>query len=362
MLSVATLITAFFISPYKFNYIPEPNEIFNSYIKLISSFLYFILGYNLFKNQDITIAYKWYSYGAVMIGFIGIIIVFFNVNIFSRDYFFEGPRYIGLMSDPNYYAVIMCTSLVYFLRKRNINKILKAICYVIIFLSVAISGSKTGMIIFITYTMVILFQATISTKTKGQLIKNITILLLFVGSLPLLSNYFMKIIQGIETQHPIFKRVLVLFYDFGAAVSGDGSGRDRTWSSAIDIIKESPFGVGIGSYLNVRTSLHGGGGLAHNTYLQIISEWGVPLSLILFLFLLHLVIKHLILNNKYQVESVVVRDILLILLIGSISLSLNNARMFWFFIGALSCSNIGEKDLKSLRYATGESKKIYHTK
>lgn len=338
VLSVVSLSTAFFISPSKFNYAINLSNIMDNYIKLISSFLYFLLGYIFFKNSKIELVYKWYSIGAVIIGFFGIIIVFFNISAFRNEFFFEGSRYIGLMNDPNYFSVVQCTALPYFIRDKSIKKVYRIISCIVIFLAVAISGSKTGMIIFISYIVFTYARIILSGKSKKQLFKSFVFFLLSIILLPLILRLFNIVIDAIVSIHPVFDRVRVLFYDFSSAIFEGGSSRDNTWIGAIDLIKKSPIlGVGIGSYLTVRDILHGGGGLSHNTYLQIIAEWGIPLALTFLIFIFYVVIKHIIVSNKIRdkLKSIITRDILIILLLGSMSLSLNNARMFWFFLGAL---------------------------
>ncbi len=349
--SIITLSTAFFISPHRFNYVPNPNEIINNYIKLCSSFLYFLLGYNLFKERLIYVVYRWYSLGAITLGIIGIFMFFFKISIFPRQYFFQGPRYIGLMNDPNYFAVIQCTALVYFIRNKNIKKITLFMSYLVIFLSVVISSSKTGMLVFISYTIAIFIKNMLWNKNKKQIIRNFVIIAIIIVFLPSLSALMMKIIKYISTKYWSFRRVAVLFYDFNSAISEGGSGRDVTWAAALDIIKVSPLlGVGIGSYLEIMGNLQRVKLLAHNIYLQIFAEWGLILGSILFFYIFYLIFKYTFLNyskdsdhskdlnqqkNNYN-QKLILRDIILILMIGSLSLSLNNARMFWIFFGALS--------------------------
>ncbi|NLY08802.1 MAG: O-antigen ligase family protein [Tissierellia bacterium] len=336
LLSVITVSSAYFISPNKFNYMVNIDLIINNYLKLVSSFIYFILGYNFYKNMKMDLVYKWYSIGAVIVGLMGVLIVFFNINIINNEYLFMGSRYIGLMSDPNYFSVIQCTALVFFMRKKDLSKTFRVLCCIVIFLSIALAGSKTGMIVLICYTLIVLGETILINRTRQQLLKNLFIVLVIIILLPFLFNLFNATINAIASVYPTFDRVKILFVDFGSAISDGGSSRDRTWSVAIDIVKESPiFGVGIGSYLAVTNAVHGGGGFAHNTYLQIMAEWGMPLSSTLFIFMFYIIFKHVASNRKMRSESIIIRDIFIILLIGSLALSLNNARMFWLFLGAL---------------------------
>lgn len=336
LLSVSSLNTSLFVSPYKFNYDLKINPIVIDYIKLTSSFLYYVLGYNLARQKKVSSIYKWYSIGAIAIGILGILIVLLNINVFRGFLFYQGVRYIGLMNDPNFFALIQCTALVYVIKNRDYNKITQILLSIVIFVSIVISGSKTGIIIIVLYLTISYVRMFLKNNTKESLIKKLLVLIVILVLVPVLLSAMEIALEKLISINPSLGRIRVLFNDFDSAISVGGSSRDRAWSGAIDTIIQSPLvGVGTGSYLSVRMA-RGGGGFAHNTFLQIIAEWGIPFASIMFTYMAYVFYKT---RNFYnQQHSMIVRDILLILLIGSLSLSINNARMLWLFFGVL-CSD-----------------------
>ena len=75
--------------------------------------------------------------------------------------------------------------------------------------------------------------------------------------------------------------------------------------------------------------------LAHKTFLQLAAEWGIPLTVALFTFISIILIKSNTVNESNTEISIVLRDIIILLLVGSMAISLNNARVLWLFLGAL---------------------------
>src|SRR5699024_4830073 len=97
-------------------------------------------------------------------------------------------------------------------------------------------------------------------------------------------------LEYLLTALPSLERVLTIFTNIDSAVSESGSGRSVAWNTSIEIIKLSPLiGIGIANYIQLSTQFFGVGNIAHNTYLQLLAEWGMPLAL-LFLSYVFLVI------------------------------------------------------------------------
>ena len=73
-----------------------------------------------------------------------------------------------------------------------------------------------------------------------------------------------------------------MFGDFQLGLQSRGSNRLAAWSIRVGVISLSPtVGIGVGTYVQV-SRIVGGRVLAHNTFLQLVSEWGVVLTAILF--------------------------------------------------------------------------------
>jgi O-antigen ligase len=153
--------------------------------------------------------------------------------------------------------------------------------------------------------------------------------------MPVLVREWKNILNIISDIIPPFRRIAVLFTDFRIAFSEAGSGRDVTWETAMRLIRISPiFGIGIGTYTGITALEWGVRSIAHNTYLQMAAEWGLPLAVLFFAVVVWLLIQSS--REIYNFEIVKISiDIILVFLLGSLALSLNNARMFWFTLGLL---------------------------
>src|SRR5690625_7755465 len=100
--------------------------------------------------------------------------------------------------------------------------------------------------------------------------------------------------------------------------------------------------------------------LAHNTYLQGSAEWGLILAVVFFVWLArHTFLRPLEISHRaaWAISS----NALLVLLVGSLGLSLNYSRLFWVLLGATvathllsqatlsSCKGAAPKTLPSTR-------------
>lgn len=337
LVSTVVLITAIFYVPINFQYTPNPVRIISDYIKLIAIFIYFLLGYNLAKKNLLQETMKWYSFFGLFIGVIGIVFTLFHITSFSDLLFYEEIRYRGLMIDPNYYAVLQITALVFATRSKVLDNRWKGLAYAITFLAVVVSGSKTGLITLGCYIAVRVTEYFVQKDKKSVVI---IALLFFIAlaalGIPLSYDYLLQFISTLTASIPSIERVEFLVTDFGSAFSEGGSGREETWNVALQIIKMSPFiGIGIGTYTNIGFNYFQYDNVSHNTFLQLSAEWGIPLASLLFIYLFMMLSKITFQKDLRTEENIILRDIILILLMGSMAVSLNNARVFWFILGAL---------------------------
>src|SRR5690606_31719010 len=124
ILSILVLITAAIYVPYAFGLSPSTTIVFN-YIKLIAVFLYFVIGNNLERLGMLNESIKWFSLGSLVIVIIAIICNLLNVQLFSSILFDNSVRFKGLMSDPNYFAILQIIAISYFLNTDSFNKVTK---------------------------------------------------------------------------------------------------------------------------------------------------------------------------------------------------------------------------------------------
>ncbi|GIN84299.1 O-antigen ligase family protein [Heyndrickxia sporothermodurans] len=345
IVSAVVLFTAVIYVPIKFEISPGPIRIISDYIKLIAIFVYFIVGYNLSKLGFTQTIIKWYSIFGVFLGGLGVLFTVFHLSIFSNLLYFAGTRYKGLMIDPNYFSVLNISALAYVSRIKAIKNRYKIFIIFITFLSVLSAGSKTGMITFFCYFVLRIIEYLFLTKKKMfSVILQLLFITFFILFIPIFISKFSEVISYLSVHFPSFSRVEYLFTDFGSAISESGSGRDDTWKVAIQIIQLSPLiGVGIGTYTDIAYEMFQYNNVAHNTFLQLSAEWGLPLAFFFFSYLLFTIGKVTFSNKQSSPRNLILRDIIVVLLIGSVSISLNNARVLWIFLGAMLFSLDGKK-------------------
>lgn len=337
IVSIVVFISAYYIVPLEFSYYPRPVRVAGDYMKLAAVFLYFLAGYNLAKEQDLEWVFKWYAFFAAFIGGIGLFLTVVKIDPLISVFYFAEIRFKGLMNDPNYFALLQITAFVYFSRSAAIPSPVKGIAFFLIIFSVLISGSKTG---FITIAVYFIFRfmeyVFLLRKKAGEVIAFLLILFFFTLLSPYLINNFSERVDSLAHSIPALSRIGQLVTDADGAISGNGSERGDTWKTAVNLIQSSPlFGVGIGTYSSVAYRVNGVSDIAHNTFLQLAAEWGIPLAAVLFSYMFYTVGRAAAQPFAEGRLIHVMKDMLIVFLIGSMAVSLNNARMLWFIFGAL---------------------------
>lgn len=336
-ISTITSFTAIVVTPIIFNIDLNELSIVSALLKLTVTFLYLVIGYNLSKIKMLDYLYKWYSITALVIGAIGFVFSLFGISILHEVLFFAGYRYQGLMQDPNYFSILLLSALPFFVKKKDNTTTVKMICGLIIFLGVLVAGSKTGTIVFFLYITFINFEyLTKSAISKRDFLNKLLILFSFLFVFPVASQGIIFFLERLSTTIPIIDRVTMVFTNFDTAINGEGSSRLFVYLTGFEIIKKSPIiGIGSGTYGDVAYALSGSRGIAHNTFIQLTAEWGLPIVIIFFSYIAYLLIK--ISNKQYanKTSSIFLRDVMIILLLGSLAISLNNARIFWLVLGAI---------------------------
>lgn len=338
---------SFFYTPTLFPVESQFKIFFINYIKLLALFLFFILGCNFTKYQLLNCLIRVYSFTAFGISLIGLIGTLLNLPGMNSLMFKYGSRLNGFMNDPNYFAILQVTAIPYFLEISKIKKKYRFIIITFLTLSVILSGSKTGFIILPIYITIKIMEKIFIFSKKTSL-KRLIQKLLWVSivsiSFLILIIYINPIIRILNEAFPVTERITILFNSFDSGISSGGSGRDVAWETGIEIIQLSPFfGVGIDHYINISRQYFGVNVIAHNTYLQLAAEWGLPVS-ILFFFFITILLINITIKYKNNMNLIVQRDIIIIFLLGSMAISLNNARFFWFILGSMLISFIMEKN------------------
>lgn len=355
LVSISVILTAAFFVPINFSYTPELQNIIRDYIKLLAIFMYFVVGYSIASTRLIDQMLRKYSMFALFIAIIGAFFMIFNIKTFSWIIFYGGIRLKGLMNDPNYFSILQLSALIYFIRNKSTSVWVKGFSVLFIVISVLASGSKTGLITLFCYALFRLVEYLIKSKGKRDILMlqvSFVVLLLLIISIAF--GLVQNLIQHMATIIPGFARMENIFTDFSAAVSEGGSARNAVWGRALKMIKLSPIvGIGIGTYSGVAERLFGTGSIAHNTYLQLFAEWGIPLASIFFCYIFHIIGRLKFSEKPNDKMNLILRDMIIIFLIGSFGISLNNARLFWSLLGAFLLNIHNNKDyfnkMKTLR-------------
>lgn len=350
--SAVVLINAVFIIPNLTRIPLSPLTVTLDYTKVLVSFLYFIVGFLIAKNALSKTLFKWFVIAAVAIGFLGIVFSLVPVPAMVNLLFYETVRLKGLMNDPNYFSVIQCAAIAVLLRWKPLNPMVKISAISLLVLSIFSSGSKTGFLtlaaLVVFWMMNLVLEGNMEIK---QLIKLLFVLFLVFLSLPYLQSVLELTLSMVSEKFPIFSRVELLLTDFGAAVSANGSGREEQWIIAMDLIKDFPLiGVGnTGNYLALVQEMSSVGNLAHNTYLQMAGEWGIPVTLFMTWYLVRIFFSPISANGTREVH-ITTKEMLFTFLVSSMSLSFNNSRVFWLLLGMAVWYTIQakEKDGKSV--------------
>ena len=337
--SIVILFYSLFVIPNQYMIAANPLATLIDYTKLLVVFLYYTIGFNLSRLKLTTAFLKGFVIGAVGIGFIGILISFVPIPYLSSIMLFGESRLIGFMNDPNFFAVIQCCALSILLRMKPLNSIIRFGAIGIILLSIISSGSKSAVILVFLYSGYFLVTKAVKMKSTTPL-RAAGSLILVLGLLAIIPNiltYTDELMAIIVNRFPIFSRVELLFTDFSSAVSDGGSGRAQVWETAMHIINSAPFlGIGLGNYIPIAEQFVYNPNVAHNTYLQLSAEWGIVLTVLFFIYVGSSLMDakpSLFKDNQENQNRQIIRDILIIFLIASVSISLNNARIFWLVLG-----------------------------
>lgn len=147
-------------------------------------------------------------------------------------------------------------------------------------------------------------------------------------------TYFDKLIYYLNLYFPISSRVTNLLLDFKGSLNESGSSRIGAWISAIQLLFRFPIlGVGKGNNTVLSKMYYSNSNVAHNTYIQILVDWGIPLTLIV---LVYFIYKYEIVKRIDSDPSFIYKkEILLIFLLGSFGISFDNSRMLWLIIGSI---------------------------
>lgn len=335
LFSVVIFINAVFVIPNLYQIPVYAGAVLTDYIKVVVSFLYFLVGYLIAKNGLSQTLFKWFAIAAVILGCLGIIFSLVPIPQMVDLLFYEQVRLKGLMNDPNYFSAIQCAAIAILLRYKPLPSLFKIGSISILILSIFSSGSKTGFLTLGCLLVFWMFNTFLEGKIEvRKLIFNLICLFVVFFFLPNIQAILSSFLEMISDKFPVFSRVELLLTDFDQAVTANGSGREEQWVIAVDLIQEFPL-LGVGNTANYLTVVQGMspmGNLAHNTYLQMAGEWGIPITLFMMYYITRVFFISVSKGKNKQVH-LTTKEMLVAFLVSSLSLSFNNSRIFWLLLG-----------------------------
>lgn len=334
--SILLLIHSVFFIPYIQHFQINYRSVAIDYMKLLTIALYFLIGYQIEKKHLLHPLFFGFMFGSVFTSMIGFFLLFIPIPALSEIMYYAGVRLNGFMNDPNYFAVIQCAAFLVTLFLISNKKLLKFFILSILLFSIFFSVSKTGILTLCLSLFYCFFYFIKEGKLRlEKWLILATGLILLLALSPIILQFIQLITTQVAVQFPVFERVQGLFADFGSATLESGSGRGEVWETAFIITRSHPvLGIGIGNYAEVASHVSGDPNVAHNTYLQLSAEWGIPLTFLFSTYLFYLVfspIRFYKENSRY-----IVKGVLFIFLISSLSISFNNSRLFWLMVGIAS--------------------------
>lgn len=341
-LSILVIIMGGFVVPNVMDLDQSATTVLTDYIKLATSFCYFLLGFNIARAGQAKIVLRAFAFVAVIIGAVGALQTAIPALPRLDFMFYWEIRFSGFMSDPNYFAVIQLVAMAIIWHDPDISRKIRYPALIALAVSVLASGSKTGMLALLILLVWRGLPTIFVSKNRSRYVSPYRAVLIGLAVcapvllLMLMLDYSWRVSMAANLdQIPALSRLSPLLLDFEAGVEGDGSGRDDAWGNAVQIIGLFPLaGVGVGTYLEAAAAFSDEPVLAHNTFLQIAAEWGLVFSAIFMIWVIILLLRRPPMGANLSLWDST-RDALLVLLIGSAGISLQNSRMLWFIIGML---------------------------
>lgn len=249
---------------------------------------------------------------------------FLSDRIFLSTFLPGLYRASGMMSDPNYFALVCLLGLAFSL---NDSKSKQLLC----FIGLLLSGSRSGLII-----AAILFSISLNkSKINHFLIVKYVVILFFVFLLAYMSRGWLP-------------SSLSMVFDFNSYFdpSQRNSLSDRTVAiySALEAFKGNMlFGYGIGNLVFHPSNVHAQ--MSHNTIIEVLSENGI-VGLFLY-FMLNFSLYLYIVNNKsmnYKDRKFLLISFFIFHFM-SMTIVVHYSRIYFFFIGLILLSgkvNLGK--------------------
>lgn len=311
-------------------------KVFIGLLKLTICFLFCVVAMNVVRRGLGWTMFRGFYSGAVLVSVFSIPQIIGFGSLVPSIFYKVGSRFSGLTDDPNYFAVMMACALALVWSDNRVAIRTRFLMSAPLVSGILASGSKTGLLTL----LVVLGWFVVGIDRYGrsrnrislQIAATTLVAVVFILTVVFFDS-FLEAISTVSKQVPALDRISTLATDFDSAVSEDGSSRNIAWQTGILVVASHPLmGIGSGTYELVGQYLNAYGSLAHNTYLQIAAEWGLPLCCLFFVWVCIGFIGPMARAHMSSFQTASTRA-LIALAVGSMGVSLNNARLLWVVIG-----------------------------
>jgi O-antigen ligase len=246
------------------------------------------------------------------------------INAWNQGAYFRDAldRVSASGQDPNDQALMIALGLplAAFVQRIKKNALTQSLLFVVLAVSsiaIVLTGSRGGFIAFLVSTSFYVFNWREYSKRE----KLVYLSLITFGAMlaySLLPDY-------------LFSRILEIPDQIAAA---DLTHRVDYWIASLDVFNANTFfGVGAGGIREGLMGVIGISPVAHNTYLTLLAELGIfGVSIMLFI-LIYIFMK---IRNLHTLEKNLWLSLFCVLIIGTVALSWEYKKPFWFFIGLVS--------------------------
>ncbi|HZK04737.1 MAG TPA: O-antigen ligase family protein [Actinomycetaceae bacterium] len=345
ILSLVGLGTSLWVSQFLLPGQLATGTILTDYLKLLTSFAYFALGIHLVRLGIASSVLRAFAIGAIAVSLLAVLSLVFPPIMGHPVLFYAWYRFRGIMYDPNLYSIVAIAALAVTWHDTKMPRALRGAGMITLATAALLSGSKTGAVVLALWVG---WRIVTHLRSAGQSGPGGALYLLGAGLVALVVAVLIggpaaqSWIASAAGSNRALERAFSMFDGLETGAQGsDESARELTWTNALRLIEQHPVtGVGIGTYGEVAYSVTSARVLAHNTFLQLAAEWGIPLAGVFFAWVFWQLFRVPPLGAPAH-SWATSRAIVAVLLAGSLAISLNNARIFWLALGILAAINAG---------------------
>lgn len=260
--------------------------------------LLFYLNLCQYEEKEIKSAFLAIPIAGIAMFFISIIMYF--IPPVRNFVFSEGNRLTGFFQYANTFALFLLLGIIILVFSKEISNKLKLLFSILLFIAILLTGSRITFFLAIINIFVIFFTI-VEKKYKKYYLLSFTAIILIAIAIALATNNFQNIGRFLTAE----------------ITSSSLLGRFVYFKDALELILSNPFGLGYMGYSycykEVQTAMYSVK-FVHNDVLQIALDYGILISLIVFIYLIEKIISFLkaYLKSKKEEKNNLLRNFLLL--------------------------------------------------